>query len=151
MTVTAISSAAASMQIDTEAEELLSIGSPSTRSALHKHGHKELYRTNTFPRRTKVTYSQRSVTQPISVSPSFLSPLPTENGRSYSVVRATPTGSNNNSGSRRGLRRGLSEHVQRLGRGTLDKIQRINRARKVAGEFGDSLLFLYSSSAMLVF
>lgn len=118
-----LSSPTESMQCNGEAEnEVASYERPTPTPQ------SSLYRTNTFPRsrdRRKMTRRQTS-----QVAADRNESLPLD-----ALVIASPSDDvqQHHFGSAKGFRRGLSEQMQRIGRGTLDRLQRVNRARKLAG------------------
>ena len=130
MTVTEASSTAAPLQTVVETEESTIKCRTPVRPKLQKEPYQTIYRTNTFPRiKKKAKYSNEIVS---------LSPL---SGQRYSLQQNLATNSTGQqySGAFRDFKRGFSEQVQRIGRGTLDKLQKINRARRLAGMFRISM------------
>lgn len=95
---------------------------------IHNSQQQPLHRTNTFPR-SRHKLAQRQMSATVSYDNDRLTP---------SVTPAAD--SQNLTGSLKGFRRGFSEQMQRLGRGTLDKLQRANRVRKLAGLYLDGTL-----------
>lgn len=102
---------------------------PTRKSQSHDSS---LYRTNTFPRLRSKRWRRSVSTQPDITSAAAVSPpySPTEDTPSPS---ASKVGSSDTLPSIKGFKRGFSEQFYRLGRGTLERIGRSNRARRLAG------------------
>ena len=108
-----------------------------------RHGAKSrltnLYRTNTFPRvkkrewRRSVSAIPEGHSAADNVSPPY---SPTSDCLvSNSGSNAKDATSSGSGGGFKGFKRGFSEQFSRIGRGTLDRIGRLNRVRKLAGMF----------------
>lgn len=84
-----------------------------------------LRRTNTFPKIKRNEKLRRSVhkLEPSAEAPAEPDYPSQPNSSGYAVFVS----------SNKGIKRGFSEHVHRMGRNTLDKIGRLNRSRKLAG------------------
>lgn len=83
----------------------------------------KLSRTNTFPRSNKRAV-RRSCSETPERAPLDFCPSPPAASLAPPIATARQSG----------VRRGLSEHFYRLGRGTLDRIGRANRAKRLAGK-----------------
>ncbi|XP_067950130.1 rho GTPase-activating protein 7-like isoform X3 [Watersipora subatra] len=122
MTVTVISADSTNMLAAREKDKTECVTRSSQRSVGESITTYPLYRTNTFPRsRNKANCSKKPVGSPVML------PLDSEKISVELSPPAIPI-----SGSLRGFRRGFSEQVQRISRGTMDKLHRINRARRLA-------------------